>query len=283
MGLNTDMNTLSDITNPAPTAPIGVFDSGMGGVRVLKDLVRVLPEEDFIYFGDSANAPYGVKTPEEIRELSIRAAEHLMEMQVKALVIACNTATSAAAEILRAEHPELPIIGIEPALKPAVTSCPGGNIVVMATPVTLKLEKFQHLLEQFRDRANVTLLPVHGLVELIEQGITEGPAVRELLIRHFAEYPGRHIDAVVLGCTHFPYVKQEIAAVLGGGVRLFDGGDGTARHLREVLEERGLLRPAPTAVPAARKKTEPAKGSVTFLNSLQDMRILDQMWELFRR
>ncbi|MBQ3400247.1 MAG: glutamate racemase [Lachnospiraceae bacterium] len=270
--------TMTDIiekTKLSPDAPIGVFDSGMGGVRVLKDLVRVLPEEDFIYFGDSANAPYGTKTPEQIRELSVRAAEHLIGKNVKALVIACNTATSAAAGILRAEHPELPVIGIEPALKPAVTAFPGGNIVVMATPVTLKLEKFARLLGQFSGQANVTLLPVHGLVELIEQGITEGPEVREVLISHFAQYPGRHIDAVVLGCTHFPYVKDEIAAVLGGGVRLFDGGDGTARHLREVLEERGLLR-------AAHEETAPAGGAVTFLNSLQDVSVLEQMWRLFR-
>ncbi|MBQ4309948.1 MAG: glutamate racemase [Lachnospiraceae bacterium] len=269
------MTDFIEKTELSPDAPIGVFDSGMGGVRVLKDLVRVLPEEDFIYFGDSANAPYGTKTPEQIRELSVRAAEHLIGKNVKALVIACNTATSAAAEILRAEHPELPVIGIEPALKPAVTAFPGGNIVVMATPVTLKLEKFARLLGQFSGQANVTLLPVHGLVELIEQGITEGPEVREVLISHFAQYPGRHIDAVVLGCTHFPYVKDEIAAVLGGGVRLFDGGDGTARHLREVLEERGLLR-------AAHEETAPAGGAVTFLNSLQDVSVLEQMWRLFR-
>ena len=269
------MTDIIEKTELSPDAPIGVFDSGMGGVRVLKDLVRVLPEEDFIYFGDSANAPYGTKTPEQIRELSVRAAEHLIGKNVKALVIACNTATSAAAEILRAEHPELPVIGIEPALKPAVTAVPGGNIVVMATPVTLKLEKFARLLGQFSGQANVTLLPVHGLVELIEQGITGGPEVREVLISHFAQYPGRHIDAVVLGCTHFPYVKDEIAAVLGGGVRLFDGGDGTARHLREVLEERGLLR-------AAHEETAPAGGAVTFLNSLQDVSVLEQMWRLFR-
>ena len=257
-----------DITRPNPDAPVGVFDSGLGGITVLKSIVRLLPNEDVIYFGDSLHAPYGTKSREEIKLRASRVAEHLLSMGAKAIVIACNTASAAAAAPLREVYPDIPVIAIEPALKPAVTAFPGGHVVVMATPATLHLEKFAHLLETYGKNAEVSLLPIEGLVELIEQGITEGPQIREVLEQHFASIP-RPVDAVVLGCTHYPLIKKELAAFLGPSVTFFDGGEGTARQLKVRLEETGLL------------SRRGLPGSVTFLNSLQNESILRLSRELF--
>ena len=159
---------------------IAVFDSGVGGISVLRHLCRVLPEERFLYFGDGANAPYGTRPVEQIRELTFRAAEMLMERNIKSLVIACNTATAVAAAELRAKYPDTIIIGIEPALKPAVDAFPGGTIGVLATPVTLREEKFDHLLQRFPD-CTVEKIPAPGLVPLIEAGKADSPETLELL------------------------------------------------------------------------------------------------------
>ena len=160
--------------------PIGVFDSGLGGISVLKELMALMPEEHYLYFGDSANAPYGTRTTEEVRVLTLNAAAMLYERGVKALVVACNTATAAAVEALRAKYPDFIIVGIEPALKMAADRFPGGRIGVMATEVTLREEKFAHLLERFPD-VSIDLIPAPGLVECIEGGMTDDPATEDLL------------------------------------------------------------------------------------------------------
>ena len=256
--------------------PIGVFDSGMGGIYLLKKLVRTLPMEDFIYFGDSANAPYGTKTMKQIRALSVCSVEYLIKRHVKALVIACNTATLASKKSIQVRHPEIPVIGIEPALKQAVAAFPGRNIVVMATPFTLSHEKLERQRKHLSESANVIFLPIHGLVELIELGITDGPAIRELITRSFAQCPCDRIDAVVLGCTHFFHVKNEILRVLGGKVSLLENGGETALRLYEKLKERNLLRNEQENGPLA-------GGAVTFLNSFQNMDVLERMWMLYQR
>ena len=220
---------------------IGIFDSGLGGISVLRHLRRVMPEEKFLYFGDSANAPYGTKTKEEVRALTFAALERMMEKGLKAFVVACNTATSAAVNELRAAYPEMIIIGIEPALKPAADRFPGGALGVMATPMTLRERKFASLMARYEGNCRVYKLPAPGLVELIESGRADSPETDALLRRLFAQCPEK-LDALVLGCTHYPFATTALRRVLGEDIALLDGGEGTARETRRRLEAAGLLR-----------------------------------------
>ncbi len=234
---------------------IAVFDSGVGGISVLRHLVRLLPEERFLYFGDSANAPYGTKTKDQVRDLSFAAAERLMERGIKALVVACNTATSAAITQLREAYPELIVIGIEPALKLAADKFPGGRLGVMATPMTLREEKFAKLMERFQESCEIYKIPAPGLVELIESGRADSPETDALLRDLFAPYP--QLDALVLGCTHYPFAATAISRVLGSDVALLDGGDGTARETKRRLAEAGLLRTGEGSVTIENSKPSP--------------------------
>ena len=159
--------------------PIGIMDSGMGGLSVLKEALKLMPRENFIYYGDSAHAPYGTKSTEEIRELTEDCVQFLLEKGVKEIVIACNTATSAAVSILREKYADIPIIGIEPALKPAALGFPGGNILVTATELTLREKKFRHQLQCYERKANVYVQPLGKLVEFVEQGRLDTPEVDE--------------------------------------------------------------------------------------------------------
>lgn len=227
------MNTTEDY--------IGVFDSGVGGISVLQHLVRLLPEERFLYLGDSANAPYGTKTREEVRALSFAVADKLLDRGIKALVVACNTATSAAINELRQVYPNLIVVGIEPALKLAADRFPGGNLGVMATPMTLREEKFAALMQRFSDSCTIHKLPAPGLVELIEAGQADSPEADALLRSLLGAYRGK-LDALVLGCTHYPFAANAISRVLGEKTVLLDGGEGTARETRRRLAEAGLLR-----------------------------------------
>ena len=234
---------------------IAVFDSGVGGISVLKHLVRVLPEERFLYFGDSANAPYGTKTREQVKELTLEAAEMLYLRGIKALVVACNTATSAAINDLRRVYPDLIVIGIEPALKLAADTFPGGRLGVMATPMTLREEKFARLMERFSESSEIFKLPAPGLVELIETGRADSPETEQLLSRIFENYP--KLDALVLGCTHYPFAAKAIGRVLGEDVTLLDGGDGTARETKRRLEQAGLLRSGDGQIFIENSKNDP--------------------------
>ncbi len=227
------------------TGPIGVFDSGVGGISVLSELVKLMPNEDFIYFGDSANAPYGAKTEEEIRELTIKNVEHLLSQGAKGICVACNTATSAAVRLMRGMFPELPLVGLEPAVKPAVLSKDHPKVLVMATQATVRQEKLKHLLQKYGDLGTVITLGCPGIVELVEQGITEGPEVEQVIEGLLHDYIKKDIDCVVLGCTHFPFVKKTISKVMGEDVAIFDGGGGAARQMKRLLDEKGLLRNEP--------------------------------------
>ncbi len=227
---------------------IAVFDSGVGGISVLRHLRRELPDERFLYFGDSANAPYGSRSTEEIRALTLAAAKNLTEnYPVKALVIACNTATAAAVKDVRAAYPQLIVIGIEPALKVAADHFPGGRVGVMATEVTLREEKFDSLLHRFDENCTITKIPAPGLVPLIEAGKVDCPETDALLHKLLDPYVGR-LDALVLGCTHYPFAAQAISRVLGENVALLEGGGGTARETRRRLREAGLLNGGPGEV-----------------------------------
>ena len=219
---------------------VGVFDSGLGGISVLRSLVAELPHEDFHYFGDSANAPYGEKAEAQVLELSQGIAERFLADGAKAIVIACNTATSAAAATLRAAHPNVPIVGIEPALKPAARAFPRGRILVMATEMTLHLDKYHELARAWGGECEVVPVPCPGLAARIERGDLDAPDLAEMVAGLVGGYAGS-IDAVVLGCTHYPFVRAQIARALGPGVAFFDGGAGTARQLRARLTDEGLL------------------------------------------
>ena len=238
--------------------PIGFFDSGVGGISVLREAVRILPNEDYYFFGDSANAPYGIKTPEEIRRLVLAHAEHMMRRGIKALVIACNTATSAAIQVLRERYAQIPVIGIEPALKPALRVCPHPSVIVMATPATVAGEKFHVLSRQYDGEAEVYALGCPGLMEFVEQGILSGPALEAHLRGLLENCPIRHPDAIVLGCTHYPFVRGTLQKIVGENVQILDGSVGTVLQLQRRLAQANLL--------AAGNK----KGQVIFEMSLPD-------------
>lgn len=222
--------------------PIAVFDSGVGGLSVLRELIRVLPEENFLYFGDSANAPYGGKPTEEIRAMTLRHAADLFARGCKALVVACNTATSAAINDLRAQYPNKIIIGIEPALKLAVTHYPAGRILVMATEATLRERKFAALMARFAQQCDIIKCPCPGLVEFVERGELRGAAVEAALREELKDCLTETPDAVVLGCTHYPFLRGAIRAVVGDRPEILDGADGTAKETKRRLTEAGLLR-----------------------------------------
>lgn len=222
-------------------APIAVFDSGVGGISVLRALVREMPNENYWYFGDSANAPYGTKTLEQVRALTFSHVEHFIEYGAKAVVVACNTATSAAVRLLRQKYPTYTIVGIEPALKPAVSVKEHPNVIVMATPMTLREEKFHNLMDRYVEQAHIVPLPCPGLMEYIERGITDSEELEAFLRRLFAPFDMNCVDAVVLGCTHYPFVTRELKKVLGDKISLFDGGTGTARETKRRLAVANLL------------------------------------------
>ena len=235
---------------------VGVFDSGLGGVSVLKELKRLMPNENFIYYGDTANAPYGVKSVSDVRKLTFAVYENLRRTgALKAFVIACNTATSAAVAALREAYPEDIIIGVEPALKPAVLSSAYPTVAVLATPLTLKEEKFALLLKKYENEAEVIPFACPGLVEFVERGEVSGEALHAFLSELLAPLKDRGLDAVVLGCTHYPFVAEEISSILGKDVLIFDGSEGTARETKRRLEMAGLLN------------GQNGIGSVTFMDS----------------
>ncbi len=227
------------------TAPIGIFDSGIGGLSVLKALRTELPDEHFIYLADSGHAPYGERDDAHVIARSLAIAAHLMQQNIKALVVACNTATAAAIDVLRATYPNLPIIGVEPALKPAVAASKTKRIAVMATRSTLASARFAALQAAHASQARFELLPCDGLAEAIEQS-AQNPDATELIaacariIRARGIFSAKidgvnEIDTIVLGCTHYPFAAQHIAKLVGPGVQLLDTGEAVARQTRRLL------------------------------------------------
>lgn len=237
---------------------IAVLDSGIGGVSVLRELVRLLPGEDFYYFGDTARAPYGTKTKEEVLAIVRENVKALLSRGAVAIVLACNTATAAAAAALRAEYPEVPIIGIEPALKPATMVSPHPRVLSMATPLTLREEKYAALEARFAADAEIIDVPCPGLMELIEAGHLDDGVLDAYLDGLLLPYRGIPFDACVLGCTHYPHAKRAIARHLPESCVILDGGEGTARETARRLREAGLL------------SGRLSGGEVTFANSRGD-------------
>ncbi len=220
---------------------IAVFDSGLGGISVLRELTKIIPHENFLYFGDSAHAPYGTKTTAQVRELTVQAIDALMPMGVKAVVIACNTATSAAIDTLRSRYPDIIMVGIEPAIKLAAAHCPQGRIIVMATEVTLREEKFCHLMQPFQSSHDILPLPCPRLVEFVEQGLLDGAEPEAYLRGILLPCVTDDTCGIVLGCTHFPFLRHLISRLTGGNIPIFDGGEGTAMHTMHCLENERLL------------------------------------------
>ena len=251
-------------------SPIGFMDSGVGGISVLREAVRVLPGEDFIYYGDSANAPYGTKSPEKIKELTFGAVDKLMEHGIKALVVACNTATSAAIKDLRLTYSHMPIIGIEPAVKPAVVCSRGGRIIVMATPMTIVQPKFRELVRIYDSEAEIVPLACDGLMEMVEQGISEGDELVKYFDEHLKPVLTDDTESIVLGCTHYPFLTGAIRDYLGNrNIMLIDGSKGTSSQLKQRLADAGLLR------------TDGHEGKVTMMNSSEDPKMIELSWRLF--
>ena len=245
-------------------SPIGVFDSGVGGIGTLAALRRELPGETFLFYGDTANAPYGTKSREEVMACVSRIMDHLLAQDVKAVVIACNTATAVAAAELRARY-DLPIIGIEPALKPASEIRREGSILVLATPMTLKLEKFRALYERYGEGA--IPVPCPGLMELVEREAED--EARRYLLELLSPYELSKVDAVVLGCTHYVFLRPLLKEILPSAVSVLDGNVGTARQLRRVLAARDLLAEG--------------QGSVTLETSGNPVLVLPVMRRLLER
>ena len=243
---------------------IAVFDSGVGGVSVLRELRALCPGERYYYFGDSANAPYGRKTTDEVRELTLAAAKKLLvDQDCKALVVACNTATAAAITDLRAAYPDRIIVGIEPALKLACDRHPGGTIGIMATDVTLREKKLAALMERVKRDCTVIRLPSPGVVELVEAGKCDTDEAVALMEQILGPHVGR-LKALVLGCTHYPFMKKAMARVVGNDVELLDGGEGTARETKRRLLEAGLLREGEGDLIVENSSADPAKISLTY-------------------
>ena len=257
----------------ASTAPIGVFDSGLGGISVAREIRRDMPNERVLYFGDSANAPYGTKSPEQVRELSDAIVKRFVEQGVKAVVIACNTATSAAANELRDRY-DIPIIGMEPALKVACDRGHGNRqrVIVAATPLAWRERKFAVLMDRFKADHTICPEPCPGLVEIVEHGqLDDHDVVMRTLHQYFDQYDLSTIDAVVLGCTHFVFYRDYVRELLPDTAEIIDGNEGTVRHLGVVLESLGKLAP------------EDTEGDIKLANSDTSVRIAQLAQSLLNR
>ncbi|MDP2804646.1 MAG: glutamate racemase [Gallionellaceae bacterium] len=249
---------------------IGVFDSGVGGLSVLHHIRQTLPNERLIYVADSAHVPYGDKTPEYITQRSLTLTRFLIEHGADAIVIACNTATAAAAATLRSQF-NIPIIGMEPAVKPAVAATQSGVVGVLATIGTLESARFAALLEKYAGKVEIVTQGCPGLVEQVEQGELDSAKTRELIKRYTEPLLARGADTLILGCTHYPFLVPLISEVVGANITLVDTGEAVARHLKQRLE---------TEVLHHRSGLSPTKQAEFFTsgNAIEASRIMSLLW-----
>lgn len=220
--------------------PIGIFDSGVGGTSIWKEVIKMLPSENTIYLADSANAPYGEKSKEEILRLSIKNTELLLNKGCKIVIVACNTATTNAIDYLRS-HYDVPFIGIEPAIKPAAFQTKTKKVGVLATKGTLSSSLFHNTSKLFAEGITVLEQEGKGLVELIEAGEIQSEETKELLRGFLEPMLKQQIDCLVLGCTHYPYLIPVLKNILPKGITIIDSGEAVARQTKAVLERNGLL------------------------------------------
>jgi glutamate racemase len=222
---------------PSSTSRIGVFDSGVGGLSVLRALRKVLPDAELLYVADSGHAPYGERTEAFVVQRSLAIAQFLATQGAQMMVVACNTATAAAVAALRAQHPDWPIVGVEPGLKPAVARTRNGRIGVMATTGTLRSDKFQRLMQTHGTGVTVHLQACPGLARAIEQGQLDSPALRDQVAGHCAPLREHGVDTVVLGCTHYPFAAPLIQSALGDQVVLIDTAEAVARRALDLARQ----------------------------------------------
>ncbi|MED5019431.1 glutamate racemase [Paenibacillus chibensis] len=251
---------------------IALFDSGLGGLTVLSEAVKQLPNEDFLFFADTLHVPYGTKTKEQVQRFVRESLDQMLTENIKALVIACNTATSAAAEELRKEY-SFPIIGMEPAVKPAVemNRDTGRRVLVAATPLTLHQSKYAQLVSRVDDHSIVDSLPLPELVSYCEAMQFDEDVLTAYFNEKFAAYPLDDYGTLVLGCTHFPFFKPLLSRILPKHIEIIDGSRGTIRRLRHVLDSKGLL-------------DGQGRGDIRFACSSQDpvyLRKMQQAYDLF--
>jgi glutamate racemase len=224
-------------------APIGLFDSGAGGLTILAALRQEMPNEHFIFFGDTAHCPYGTRSEENIIELSLQAGQFLIDQGVKLIIVACNTASQVALNALRATF-SVPIVGIVPAVKPAARATKRGRIGIAATNRTVQTAYLQHLVEEFASDIEVYAVGCPTLVTLVERGELEGPEVEEELLRSLEPLLTKDVDVIVLGCTHFPALRPAIEHVVGKNVQIIDSSAAIARRTHAVLDAEGLVHPS---------------------------------------
>ncbi len=249
-------------------APIGVMDSGVGGLSVLHEIRTLLPAESLLYVADSAHLPYGDKTPAFVRQRVNHIAESLINMEAKALVVACNTATAAAVESLR-ERFAVPVIGMEPGVKPAVLGSRRGVVGILATEGMVKSNRMRELVQRFAGGVEVVIQPCPGLVEQVEHHALHTPETARLLKGYLAPITEQGADTLVLGCTHYPFLQPLIEDLLGPGVSVINTGEAVARRLQHLLDEAGLLNPGIAA------------GDVHFLssgNGEQQRPLISRLW-----
>jgi glutamate racemase len=227
---------------PRRDGPIGVFDSGVGGLSILQGILKALPNEDLIYVADSIHVPYGKRPPEEVRDLSLGISRYLLSEGAKAIVVACNTASAMALQHLRLSFLHVPFIGMVPAVKPAAEQTRSGVVGVLATPNTLEGELYHEVVECFAHGARVLSATCDGLVECVESGDLDGQQVHEILHRCIDPLVAQGADVLVLGCTHYPFVMEAIRQVAGPGVAVIEPSEAIARRVGNVLHQQGLDR-----------------------------------------
>ena len=221
-------------------ASIGIFDSGSGGLSVYRELIKVLPQERYLFFADNAHCPYGEKTPEYIQDRGRAITEILLGMGADIIVVACNTATAAAIATLRAEYPDVPFIGMEPAVKPAALGTRSGVIGVLATAGTLKGSKYLNTRGRYADDVKIVEHVGQGFVELVENGILDGPEAESTVRASLQPLLDAGADTIVLGCTHYPFLQPVIERLAGPDVKVIDPAPAVARQTVRVLQERGI-------------------------------------------
>jgi glutamate racemase len=256
------------------SCPVGVFDSGIGGLSVLQEIHRLLPYENLIYVGDSAHAPYGDRSASYVRQRSLDIADFLLDQGVKAIVIACNTATAEAASLLR-KTLDVPVIGLEPAIKPAAQLSKSGIIGVLATQRTINSERLLGLTERYASNKKVLAQACPGLVEQVEKGDLGSEATDTLLRKYIEPLLQKGADALILGCTHYPFLLPAIRKITGDSIEILETGRPVARHLNSILQQNLLLN-----LPQDEAKGE--KASVTFYNSSEDKRHHQAMRTLWK-
>jgi len=247
--------------------PIGIFDSGLGGLTIYNEIHKLLPHENIIYLADSKNAPYGGKSKEQIIEISVKNTEFLLKNNCKLIVVACNTASTNAVKYLR-EHFEVPIIRVQPAIKPAALNSKTKVVGMLATKGTLESELLFETAQRFASGVKVVERVGEGLVDLIENGKMESPEMTQLLTKYVEPMLKHNIDQLVLGCTHYPFLTEQIREITGEGVQIIDSGEAIARQTRVILDQEGLLNEGSE------------EGNRVFYSN-KNVRVLQDMLDLF--